>query len=278
MTARPPALDAVRPGLRRGPHRRRRLVQRHGHRPGRHRREQQPAALDPRHRGGKAAGLGRHPQLGQGHHRLRADQRRLRGPGQGHHGQGDGRPEGPAHHGAHQPRRRGPADARTMLAGDAQDPRRQTITVEGSGEDFTVGKAKVVCGNVHTANATVYIIDGVLLPDVLTAPAIGVAHDGCHDSRLLGCLRARGGQLPTDTAARSTVADLPHLLRPAAAATRPPSPRCTTPRPRRLFGLVLRIVRDPAHVRGGHPGGRSSTSGGTRPASTPTGAAPSRGC
>lgn len=39
-----------------------------------------------------------------------------------------------------------------------------TIAVEGSGEDFTVGEAKVVCGNVQTANATVYIIDGVLLP------------------------------------------------------------------------------------------------------------------
>ena len=39
------------------------------------------------------------------------------------------------------------------------------LTVAGSGEDFTVnGTAKVVCGNVQTANATVYIIDGVLLP------------------------------------------------------------------------------------------------------------------
>ena len=40
------------------------------------------------------------------------------------------------------------------------------LTVEGSGEDFMVGaeKATVLCGNVPTANATVYIIDGVLLP------------------------------------------------------------------------------------------------------------------
>ncbi len=41
----------------------------------------------------------------------------------------------------------------------------EKIMVEGSGEDFTVnGGAKVVCGNVQTANATVYIIDGDLLP------------------------------------------------------------------------------------------------------------------
>jgi uncharacterized surface protein with fasciclin (FAS1) repeats len=51
-----------------------------------------------------------------------------------------------------------------QLAGDHTTLAGTTITVEGSGEDFTVGKAKVVCGNVQTANATVYIIDGVLLP------------------------------------------------------------------------------------------------------------------
>jgi len=50
------------------------------------------------------------------------------------------------------------------LAGDHKTLAGTTITVKGSGEDFTVGDAKVVCGNVQTANATVYIIDGVLLP------------------------------------------------------------------------------------------------------------------
>lgn len=40
-----------------------------------------------------------------------------------------------------------------------------TITVTGSGQDFTVGKdAHVICGNVPTANATVYLIDSVLMP------------------------------------------------------------------------------------------------------------------
>ncbi|OOC56000.1 MULTISPECIES: fasciclin domain-containing protein [Nocardiopsis] len=39
------------------------------------------------------------------------------------------------------------------------------VTTEGSGEEFTVnGEAGVICGNVQTANATVYIIDGVLMP------------------------------------------------------------------------------------------------------------------
>ena len=52
------------------------------------------------------------------------------------------------------------------LAGtfDTLNPK-QGVTVTGSGEDFMVNKdAKVLCGNVQTANATVYIIDTILLP------------------------------------------------------------------------------------------------------------------
>jgi uncharacterized surface protein with fasciclin (FAS1) repeats len=52
-----------------------------------------------------------------------------------------------------------------QLAGTHKTLQGDSVTVEGSGEDFTVdGGAKVVCGNVQTANATVYIIDGVLAP------------------------------------------------------------------------------------------------------------------
>ncbi|MFC9489602.1 fasciclin domain-containing protein [Streptomyces hydrogenans] len=40
-----------------------------------------------------------------------------------------------------------------------------TITTKGSGESYTVNdSSKVVCGNVPTANATVYIVDTVLMP------------------------------------------------------------------------------------------------------------------
>ncbi|MEV6103691.1 fasciclin domain-containing protein [Streptomyces sp. NPDC051940] len=39
------------------------------------------------------------------------------------------------------------------------------LTTKGSGEDFTVNDtAKVVCGDVQTSNATVYVIDTVLMP------------------------------------------------------------------------------------------------------------------
>lgn len=50
------------------------------------------------------------------------------------------------------------------IAGDHKTLGGGTITVSGSGEDFKVGEASVICGNVQTANATVYIVDKVLLP------------------------------------------------------------------------------------------------------------------
>ncbi|WP_031464901.1 fasciclin domain-containing protein [Sciscionella sediminilitoris] len=41
----------------------------------------------------------------------------------------------------------------------------QSIRTGGSGTSFTVNdNAKIICGNVRTANAVVYIIDGVLMP------------------------------------------------------------------------------------------------------------------
>lgn len=50
------------------------------------------------------------------------------------------------------------------LAGELTTVNGDTIVVEGSGEEFTVNDANVICGNVQTANATVYIIDAVLMP------------------------------------------------------------------------------------------------------------------
>lgn len=49
------------------------------------------------------------------------------------------------------------AGTHTTLAGDE-------IEVTGEGDDLAVGEAQVVCGGVQTANAVVYLIDGVLMP------------------------------------------------------------------------------------------------------------------
>ncbi|UOY00812.1 fasciclin domain-containing protein [Blastococcus sp. PRF04-17] len=58
------------------------------------------------------------------------------------------------------------------LAGTHTTLNNDEVTIEGEGEDFTVAmdgtvtqmEASVICGNVQTANATVYIIDQVLAP------------------------------------------------------------------------------------------------------------------
>jgi uncharacterized surface protein with fasciclin (FAS1) repeats len=52
-----------------------------------------------------------------------------------------------------------------QLPGTHKTLQGDTIQVTGSGQDFKVnGDSSVVCGNLKTANATVYLIDQVLLP------------------------------------------------------------------------------------------------------------------
>ena len=58
------------------------------------------------------------------------------------------------------------------LAGTHTTLNNDEVTIEGEGEDFSIAmdgtvvgmEASVICGNVQTANATVYIIDQVLAP------------------------------------------------------------------------------------------------------------------
>lgn len=50
------------------------------------------------------------------------------------------------------------------LSGELTTVNGATVTVEGSGDDLTVNGANVICGGVQTANATVYLIDQVMMP------------------------------------------------------------------------------------------------------------------
>jgi len=52
------------------------------------------------------------------------------------------------------------------LSGEFETLNGDKLTINGSGEQATIGdeKAHVLCGNVPTANATVYVIDTVLMP------------------------------------------------------------------------------------------------------------------
>ncbi|MFC7759132.1 fasciclin domain-containing protein [Catellatospora bangladeshensis] len=52
-----------------------------------------------------------------------------------------------------------------QLAGMHKTLEGQDLTVSGSGSDFKVnGTSAIVCGNIPTRNATVYLVDSVLMP------------------------------------------------------------------------------------------------------------------
>jgi uncharacterized surface protein with fasciclin (FAS1) repeats len=51
-----------------------------------------------------------------------------------------------------------------IAAGSVTTVQGDTLVIEASGDLATVQGAKVICGNVQTANATVHIIDAVLVP------------------------------------------------------------------------------------------------------------------
>ncbi|MFV0126661.1 fasciclin domain-containing protein [Streptomyces sp. HMX112] len=52
-----------------------------------------------------------------------------------------------------------------LQSGTFQTLEKSTLTTSGSGESYRVNETtNVVCGNVPTANATVYIVDTVLMP------------------------------------------------------------------------------------------------------------------
>lgn len=52
----------------------------------------------------------------------------------------------------------------TAVVGKHPTVEKQDLTVTGSGDALKVNGANVICGGVKTANATVYLIDSVLMP------------------------------------------------------------------------------------------------------------------
>src|SRR6478609_3450152 len=51
-----------------------------------------------------------------------------------------------------------------QVVGEHETVEGGTVTVTGSGDDLMVNDAKVICGGVMTQNATVYLVDTVLMP------------------------------------------------------------------------------------------------------------------
>ena len=53
------------------------------------------------------------------------------------------------------------------IAGTHTTVQGEDIEVTGSGDDLMVGESAVICGGVTTQNATVYLIDTVLMPPTM---------------------------------------------------------------------------------------------------------------
>lgn len=52
------------------------------------------------------------------------------------------------------------------IAGEHETVNGDIVEITGEGEDLMFDEAGLVCGGVQTANATVYMIDGVLMPEM----------------------------------------------------------------------------------------------------------------
>jgi len=59
----------------------------------------------------------------------------------------------------------------TKVVGEHTTVQGAQLKVTGSGNDLKVNDASVVCGGIKTANATLYLIDTVLMPPAASTPA-----------------------------------------------------------------------------------------------------------
>ena len=58
----------------------------------------------------------------------------------------------------------------SAVVGEHKTVQGQSLTVTSSGDDLRVNNAGVVCGGIKTGNATVYLLDSVLIPPAPAAP------------------------------------------------------------------------------------------------------------
>lgn len=72
----------------------------------------------------------------------------------------------------------------SAVVGEHKTLQGQSLTVSSSGDDLRVNNAGVVCGGIKTANATVYLVDALLVPPAPAAPTStsGATTSGATDT------------------------------------------------------------------------------------------------
>ena len=71
------------------------------------------------------------------------------------------------------------SSADLIEAGSATTVQGTDVTIEEAGDSFTVNGAEVLCADVPTANATVFIIGDVMMPDAATNASTGPTGPAC---------------------------------------------------------------------------------------------------
>jgi uncharacterized surface protein with fasciclin (FAS1) repeats len=69
----------------------------------------------------------------------------------------------------------GPGAGPTAVVGDHKTVQGESLKVTGTGDALKVNDAGVVCGGIKTANATLYLIDTVLMPPAAPAQPTSAA-------------------------------------------------------------------------------------------------------
>jgi uncharacterized surface protein with fasciclin (FAS1) repeats len=72
----------------------------------------------------------------------------------------------------------------SAVVGEHKTLQGQSVTVTSSGDDLRVNNAGVVCGGIRTANATVYLVDTVLIPPAAASstPTSGATETSSTDT------------------------------------------------------------------------------------------------
>ena len=220
------------------------LVRRHGHRPGRHRRLEQPA-LSTLVTAVTKAGLVDSLNTRRRHHRVRADQRRVRrAPDKATLDKALGDPKGllttvlTYHVVAGQLSPADLAGTHKTLQGGTIDGRRLRRRTSPSTAARTSSAATCRRPTRPSTSSTTSSSPADPRPD----ERYGSVRSGSLSRMELSV------SPPPDARAGATAPCWPRCWRGRAAATRRRSPSSTTSRAARVFGLARRVVRDPAQA------------------------------
>ncbi len=115
------------------------------------------------------------------------------------------------------------------IVGEHETVNGATVTIEGSGDDLQFDGAGLVCGNVDTTNATVYMIDSVLLPSATRPGFLSRRSPTGTGTHSRACMNCQAGCSSLRSFALSETGTLPKRCSTSASPTSGLLRRALTP-------------------------------------------------